>query len=41
MANVRKQKNHIHSLQLENHLATSQQHKHLAIYEHLLQHIGT
>jgi hypothetical protein len=41
MANVRKQKNHIHSLQLDNHLATSQQQKHQAIYDHFLQHIDT
>jgi hypothetical protein len=41
MANARKNKNHILSLQIENGLATSQRDKHSAIHDHFIQHIGT
>jgi hypothetical protein len=41
MANIRKQRNFIHSLQTAGALATTQQEKHNVIYSHFLQHIGS
>jgi hypothetical protein len=41
MANVRKQKNCIHTLQTDNHLASSQKDKHQVIYDHFLNHLGS
>jgi hypothetical protein len=41
MANNKRRKNFIHSLQTENGLVTTQQAKHEAIYSHFLNHIGT
>jgi hypothetical protein len=41
MANIRKQKNFIHSLQLGDTIALSQSQKHKAIHDHFLDHIGS
>jgi hypothetical protein len=41
MANIRKQKNHIHALQIGNSVAITQIQKHATIYNHFLDHIGT
>jgi hypothetical protein len=41
MANARRKKKFIHSLQTDQGLATSQAKKHSAIYNHFLQHTGT
>jgi hypothetical protein len=38
--NVRKQKNFIHSLHRDDSVATTQQEKHQAIFDHFLHHIG-
>jgi hypothetical protein len=41
MANARRKKNHIHSLQSSEGLAVTQVQKHKAIFNHLKQHTGT
>jgi hypothetical protein len=41
MANARKKKKFIHSLQSGSGVAVSQSEKHKVIYDHFLQHIGT
>jgi hypothetical protein len=41
MANARKRKNFIHSIQSENGLAVSQAEKQQAVYNHFLNNIGT
>jgi hypothetical protein len=41
MANIRKQRNFIHSLQLDNGMAVTQAEKHQAVYEHYLKHIDS
>jgi hypothetical protein len=41
MANARRKKNHIASLQTENGLPISQRDKHSTIHDHCIQHIGT
>jgi hypothetical protein len=41
MANTRKKKNYMHTLQLENGIAITQAQKQQAVYEHFLNHTGT
>jgi hypothetical protein len=41
MANARKKKNYIHSLQAKGRVALTQSTKHDIIYSHFLQHVGT
>jgi hypothetical protein len=41
MANIRKQRNFIHSLQTENSVVMGQKEKQDVIFNHYLQHIGT
>jgi hypothetical protein len=41
IANVRRQRNFIHSLQLDNGMAVTQAKKHQAVYEHYQKHIGS
>jgi hypothetical protein len=41
MANIRKQRNYIHSLQIDGNKALSQSDKQKAVYSHFQNHIGT
>jgi hypothetical protein len=41
IANVRRQRNYIHTLQTDNHIISSQEDKHQAIYDHFLNHLGS
>jgi hypothetical protein len=41
MANVRKQRNYIHSLRMDNSIAVTQSEKQQVVYDYYLKHIGT